>query len=309
MRRLRDEQGQTLAMSVLFITVLLGMAALVVDVGAWFRESRRLQAVADAAALAGAQALPDDPAAAIALARDYALKNGGDVAPEEVTVSEGSITVRAGAPAQGVFSRVFELAAFRITASATAAAAPVGAAKGAAPIVVPETHPLLQCLPEPCFDQSTTLELINLNGTGSAGAGAFGLLDFDTETPGTASAGEVADWIRDGYQRYVGVDPEYGDVEDYTSATGAKFNSSDVKSALSAQIGRELLLPVYRSISGSGANARYDIVGWVGFQLESFSGSGSSGTIRGMFREVTWEGREGGAGVADFGARTVRLTA
>lgn len=309
MRRLREERGQTLAMSVLFITVLLGMAALVVDVGAWFRESRRLQAVVDAAALAGAQALPDDPAAAIVLARDYALKNGGDVAPEDVTVSEGSITVRAGTPAQGVFSRVFELASFRITAAATAAAAPVGAAKGAAPIVVPESHPLLQCQPEPCFDQSTTLDLINLNDTGSAGAGAFGLLDFDTESPGAASAGEVADWIRNGYQRYVGVDPEYGDVEDYTSATGAKFNSSDVKNALSAQLGRELLLPVYRSITGSGANARYDIVGWVGFQLESFSGSGSSGTIRGMFREVTWEGREGGAGVPDFGARTVRLTA
>ncbi len=309
MSRLHREDGQTLAMSVLFFTVLLGMAALVVDVGAWFRESRRLQAVVDAAALAGAQALPDDPAAAIALAREYAQKNGGDVAPEDVTVTGGdTIRVRAAVPAQGIFSPVLELASFEIGAAATAVSAPIAAAKGAAPIVVPESHPLLRCEPEPCFDQATTLDLINLNDTGSAGSGAFGLLNFDTGQQGTASAGTVAEWIRSGYQGYVAVDPEYGDVEDYSSATGAKFNSSEIKSALTAQIGREMLFPVYRSITGSGQNARYDIVGWVGFELESFTGSGSSGTIRGMFREVTWEGREGSAGVVDLGARAVRLS-
>lgn len=303
------EDGQTLALTVLFVTVLLGLAALVVDVGAWFRESRRLQAVVDAAALAGAQALPGDPAAATQLARDYALKNGGDVAPEDVSVRErDEIHVRASTPAPGLFGRVLGVASFDIAASATAASVAIGAARGAAPIAVPESHPLLQCVPEPCFDQSTTLNLLNLNDPGSSGSGAFGLVNFETAGKGTASAGTVAGWIRSGYQGYIEADPGYSDVEDYSSATGAKFNSSDISAALSEKIGKELLFPVYRSISGSGQNARYDIVGWVGFRLESFSGSGSSGTIRGMFRRVTWEGSEGTGDAVDFGARAVRLS-
>ena len=50
------------------MAVLLGMAAAVLDVGAWFRADRATQAAADAAALAAAHALPQDPAAASTLA-------------------------------------------------------------------------------------------------------------------------------------------------------------------------------------------------------------------------------------------------
>lgn len=308
MSRLRSEDGQVLALTALFVTVLLGMAALVIDVGAWFRESRRLQAVADAAALAGAQALPGDPAAAIELARAYAAKNNGSVTPGDVSlVDRTTIAVRASAPAPGFFSSVLGIVPFDISAEATAVASAIGSARGAAPIAVPESHPLLRCVPDPCFEVSTSLELINLNAPGSGGAGAFGLVNFDLASSGTASARTVGDWIRNGYQSYVEADPGYSDVEDFASATGAKFNSSDITAALTEKIGQELLLPVYRSITGSGQNARYDIVGWVGFKLDSFSGSGSEGTIRGMFRQVTWEGAEGSGDAVDFGARAVRL--
>lgn len=309
MSRLRDDGGQTLALTVVFLTVLLGAVALVLDVGAWFRESRRLQAVADAAALAGAQALPHDPAAAVELARDYATRNRGSVAPDDVSVLGSRIVVHASAPAPGFFSRVLGIASFTIGAEATATANTIGAARGAAPIAVPEAHPLLQCTPDPCFGQSTTLDLINLGGSGSGGSGAFGLIDFDRAKSGTASAQTVAGWIRNGYQGYIEADPGFSDIEDYASAPGAKFNSSDVRAALTARLGGELLLPVYRSITGTGANARYDIVGWVGFELASFSGSGSSGTIRGMFKRVVWEGSEGSGDAVDFGATSVRLSA
>ena len=46
------------------MVVLLGMAGLVIDVGSWYRDQRDLQADADAAALAGAQELPNDTATA-----------------------------------------------------------------------------------------------------------------------------------------------------------------------------------------------------------------------------------------------------
>ncbi|MGH9895512.1 MAG: pilus assembly protein TadG-related protein, partial [bacterium] len=71
----KNDCGQTAVLIVVFMTVLLGMAAAVLDVGSWYRADRQLQATVDAAALAGAQALPESPADADALAAEYAEKN------------------------------------------------------------------------------------------------------------------------------------------------------------------------------------------------------------------------------------------
>ncbi|MGZ8697874.1 MAG: pilus assembly protein TadG-related protein [Gaiellaceae bacterium] len=54
----RSERGQSLVFTLLFLGVLVGMAAAVLDVGSWYRADRKLQANADAAALAGAHVLP-----------------------------------------------------------------------------------------------------------------------------------------------------------------------------------------------------------------------------------------------------------
>ena len=62
-------------MVVLFLFVLLGMAAMVIDVGYAFYAQRSLQAQVDAAALAGAQELPD-PAKAEAVAYEYSGQSG-----------------------------------------------------------------------------------------------------------------------------------------------------------------------------------------------------------------------------------------
>ena len=56
--RMRNDSGQALVFVALILTVLVGMAALVIDGGSWYQADRRLQTAADAAALAGAQDLP-----------------------------------------------------------------------------------------------------------------------------------------------------------------------------------------------------------------------------------------------------------
>ena len=55
MRLWRDESGQALVMSILFMTMLLAFMALAVDVGILFRARRAVQAAADAAAVAAAE--------------------------------------------------------------------------------------------------------------------------------------------------------------------------------------------------------------------------------------------------------------
>ncbi len=69
------ERGQVIVLIVLFLVVLLGMAALVIDVGYAYYAHRSLQASADAAALAGAQELPD-PVKAKAIALQYSASDG-----------------------------------------------------------------------------------------------------------------------------------------------------------------------------------------------------------------------------------------
>jgi len=71
--RIKSERGQAFVLAAVAMVMCMGMAALVLDVGNWFRDKRRLQGTADAAALAGAQMLPDDVSGAQSQALSYAM--------------------------------------------------------------------------------------------------------------------------------------------------------------------------------------------------------------------------------------------
>src|SRR5262245_26936478 len=116
--RKHSERGQSMVLTVVFMVVLLGFAALVVDVGSWYRAHRSAQATADAAALAGAQVLPDT-ATASALATQYVNKNSssgsgpgtGGTQPTITFTQQGyemdTITVKVKRPSPGFFAKVF----------------------------------------------------------------------------------------------------------------------------------------------------------------------------------------------------------
>jgi len=74
--RLRSERGQALVLAALSMVIVMGFAAMAIDVGFWYSEKREAQKAVDAAALAGAMELPDDSVAAEAMAREYLVKNG-----------------------------------------------------------------------------------------------------------------------------------------------------------------------------------------------------------------------------------------
>ena len=299
----RNQTGQATILTLVFLTVLLGMAALVLDVGSWYRADRDTQSTADSAALAGAQALPDSTADASSLASTYASKNGGGLDGVSFTSSYGTndtIKVTIKKPAQGIFTRLFGVSSINVGSKATARTALISSAKYVAPIVVKNTHPmLLGTTGCPCFDSGnvTTIPLAK-NGA----PGAFDLLNLDGSRGGT-SPGTLADWMLKGYDGYL-------DIGQYYSDPGAKFNSSQMQDALQQRIGTVLLFPVYDQIVGNGANAQYHVIGWVGFHLLSFDARGSSGWIKGYFTEVIWTGLQATSGSGqppNFGARSVQL--
>jgi Flp pilus assembly protein TadG len=303
--RAKHEKGQATVLTLVFLVILLGMAALVLDVGAWFREKRAAQSTADAAALAGAQALPYDTGNATALAAQYANKNGGGLAGNDITISNGvgandTITVHVRTSADGVFTKLFGVDQVNVGARATARANLMSQAKYVAPIGVNLKHPKLKGTSTcPCFgnSNSTTLPL------GKTGApGAFDLINIDGSRGGTG-AGTLADWVLKG----LNADMPLGD---YYSDTGGKWNSSQVSSALDQRLGTELLFPVYDTLTGTGANAQYHVVAWVGYHLTSHEEHGNGGTITGWFTEVVWEGLDAttsDGSLPDLGARVVKL--
>jgi hypothetical protein len=72
--------------------------------------------------------------------------------------------------------------------------------------------------------------------------------------------------------------------------------------------GKEVLFPVYRLLTGPGSNAKYDIIGWVGFVITSFDTSGSSGTLTGYFTSYTASGVQATTGGNPyFGVHKVEL--
>ena len=295
---LRSDRGQATVLTVLFITVLLGMAALVLDAGSLYRAQRETQAAADASALAAAQALPESPGQAAVLAAGYTTKNGGGTSTvtfSSTHLANDTVKVRVGRDAPGYFAKLFGIDSVEVSAAAAARSGGVAKAKYAAPIAVDEKHPLLQCKPLPCFGEPTELDLEK------TGPGAFRLLNLDGSKGG--SGGQVtAGWILTGFDGYM-------PLGWYGSDPGAAFNDGKVKDAMGARIGDELLFPVYRAVKEQGAGFEYQVIGWVGFTVTGFSSHGNKGKVEGAFERVIWEGilSESGTPSEDFGVRAIQL--
>jgi hypothetical protein len=304
MTRHKSSCGQAYVLTILFLVVLLGMAAAVLDVGSWYRAHRALQATVDAAALAGAQALPEDTGEASALASEYATKNGGgtmNLSFSTKVFANDTIKVEGTRPAPGFFSKVFGLDSVTVRTTASARAGYPTQAKYVVPIVVDEKHEKLQCDPNPCSGV-TELKYQHLKNNGSPdGSGNFGFINLTGE--GGTGTSDLENWIENGFDQYLG-------LGDYDARTGNPFSSSHIEDVLDARIGDILLFPIYRKLSGTGTNAKYQIIGWAAFRLTGIDVKGNNEKLFGEFVGVTWDGIQAetaGEAPPNFGVKNVSL--
>jgi hypothetical protein len=303
----RDERGQAIVLMTLSLVVIMGMAALVLDVGNWFHTKRRLQGTADAAALAGAQLLPTDSSGAQSQALAYANKNGGDVAGANITVTStilpnDTISVRARKTDPGIFSSIFGIASADIEARAKARVGPPTKARYVAPMVVDCEHPLIHnCDGDstPDFGINTTMDYDPMGAPG-----AYGMLNLGgVQNPGSS---EEAEWILHGFNQYLG-------LGNYRSDPGSKFSSTNIQDALEARKGTVLLFPVFRVLDGTGQNAVYEIIGWIGFHLTAFEVHGNNAVLHGYFTEFIAQGILASSGGGEsgpsssFGVKSIQL--
>lgn len=310
MKIAKDTRGQATVITLVFLVVLCGMAALVLDVGSWYRADRALQQKADAAALAGAQALPGSTGDATALAIEYANKNGGGLDASGISfsgtvVADDTISVKLTKPAPGFFSKVLGLDSVTVAAHAAARSDNAGEALYVAPIAVNHLHPMLTgCKPEPVCTDDTTIDLYNLKSPKSSdAAGSFDLINLrKNDSTGSVGTGDLSAWITAGYQDYL-------PLGDYWAVPSTKWNSSQVGDAMNIRVGTVLLFPIYDKITGSGDNAKFHVIGWAAFYVTGFKNDGSTGSVSGHFLHTIAEGLQvkSSKDAADYGVRVIQL--
>jgi Flp pilus assembly protein TadG len=136
LRTLRsDQSGQSLIIVALAMVVILGIAAMTIDVGSWYVKHHQAQVTADAAALAASNCLADagpgqtctsttDTTDAATVATTIAKDNGVTIPASDVSFSGNSVTVTAPNSAPAFFANAFGIHSTTPTGHATAAWTP-----------------------------------------------------------------------------------------------------------------------------------------------------------------------------------------
>lgn len=305
-----NEEGQVVVILAVAFTVLLGFVGLAVDTGVMYLEHNRLVRAADAAALAGAQELPVDPARAEDLAKEYAGKNGID--PEQLSIDisddKKTIAVSVDKTVGLVFAKVFGYESREVSTAVSAKVVPVKSLRGAVPFSVKEQ----------AFNYGDPYVLKEgVSGPDSDGArwcGWFGALDF---TGGGGGASEYEDMIVQGYSGDVSI----GDVIDIEPGNMAGPTADGVEERIescthvpsctwnnhASDCPRVIYVPIVEEYSGSGGNRRVDVVGFAAFFLEGVENhQGNNGDVLGRFIFETVSA-ETDDSVDGYGLQSVRL--
>lgn len=139
-RLFRQEEGSVIVVIAIAFTVFLGFLALAVDSGLLYLEHTRISRAADAAALAGAQELPDTGRART-MAEEYAQQNGVDPSLLDISFSPDNkkITVTARKTVNLYFAKALGLTSATVNGRAVGGISPIKKLSGLIPLGINET--------------------------------------------------------------------------------------------------------------------------------------------------------------------------
>jgi hypothetical protein len=280
----RDERGAVVVLMAAFTVVIVGMAALVVDVGALHDEKRQLQNGADAAALGLAQHIGSNCAtgspaclAGTLMAQAQALAAGNardaattsdavtpDYANQRVTVQTSTRDAAGNSILPYQFARSLTGVSGQ-TVRATATASWAGLKRAAViPLTMSKCEFTTATSDNPVFGVQRTI-LFHTKAAPCGGGpdlpGGFGWLKDNNDSDSDDC----------------NVTPTVGNfVNEDTGVVGTP-HSCDMATLLETDV----LLAVYDSLTGSGNNGKYHIYGFGEFHLTGyrFTSTNSGGTV------------------------------
>jgi Flp pilus assembly protein TadG len=139
LKNLKEESGVVAIFIGLAMVALVGMLAYAIDTGSLYQERRTMQTAADAASLAGAQELPDNPGRAVQAALDYAAMQGIEIISSDIIIKKtysqnDTITVTVSDPDKKTFfAGIFGINSVNVGATATAMVGSPSEFKGLVP--------------------------------------------------------------------------------------------------------------------------------------------------------------------------------
>lgn len=296
----RDERGSVVVIVAAAMVALMGLVALGTDVGRMYIERTRLSSIADAAALAGAQHLPYDPAGSVLRVREYLSKNGYDPNQASVTLTDTNhrVAVSVSGQVNMTFARVIGFDVADIDAMAEAKASVLTGKFGAAPLGVPRANWAI--------GQQVILKLDAQDGTIAPG-------NYQALALGRSGSSSYENNLMYGYNDWIRadqwVDTETGNMAMPTvRAAQYRINQDPYATYLTVtrQSPRLLIIPVLEDFNVNG-RGQVHVVGFATFFLEKVEDKGDSkGEITGRFMRMITEGEANGAGL-DFGVYTTKL--
>mgnify|MGYP005850911405 CR=1 FL=1 len=302
-----DQRGSAVVLVALGMVLLLGAVALTTDGGYLYLQRQKLVNTVDAAALAAAHELPDQPSAAVSTAYDYASRNGCAADEIAVTVAPGNRQIQVTATRQVplFFARVLGRSSSQVAATATAAISPVSAMSGIAPLSVAE-QPFIFGLEYQLKDSPSEIS------DPAHGSGWYGPLSL-----GGGGADNYLNSLKHGYsgKLKVGdiVNTETGNMDEPTSI-GIAYRVSSCHHSPACSISqfdpgcpRVLLIPVVHPLLDDKNQVKQvQVVGFASFLVDGFVGAGKDSYIRGRFVQMVAAG-ETGPEQMDYGLNIVRL--
>ncbi|MDD2401485.1 MAG: pilus assembly protein [Clostridia bacterium] len=299
-----EEKGAVAVLMTLAVTALIGMLALVVDIGVTYIEEARIVNAVDAAALAGIQGLPDSSEAAYQLAESYAVKNGVSLENVDIQVDEDnkSINVQATRHVNYFFAQVLGYSSTDVQRSAMAKVAPVSSVVGIAPFSIEEQ--------ELYYNEEYLLK----RGAGGQPGGAHHCGWFGALRLGGNDANTYRENIKYGYQEEIKI----GDILNVKNGTmsgptsqGVQFRIEQCKhtpvctsESYELDCSRLIIVPVVEACG----NKDVEVKGFAMVFLEGVDGQGNENNVWGKFVRTCISGEASESIDADYGVYCPRLT-
>ncbi|MGQ9682455.1 MAG: pilus assembly protein TadG-related protein [Anaerolineae bacterium] len=267
-----SERGQSLVVVALVLVALVGMTALVIDVGNAYVQRRRMQNAADSAALAGARMLTMGQVGSVAtVVQDYAVhRNGAQMVTHTVLASSVRVTVSEAFPT--FFASIVGIGGLGVSARAEAGYFSVCEWQG-------NLMPIALHRDAIAFGRDIQIwdsdQEASRPGSGIVADGQRGWLNFDG---GSVDSNELAGWVRNGWN---------GPVTVGMWINGTPGTKTAALQDMNMHVGHTVYVPIYdETRSGQNGNGQLDyrIVAFGVFQVKGVKDTGNPKYVLGEFR-------------------------
>ena len=300
----KQESGQSLLIIVFVVTVLIGTAATVTDLGMAYVKTAQTQTAVDAAVFAAGMSLPikeSDTTAiakATAVAKEYLTKNGvTDTTNATVTLGDltdgtyYSIYVKQPAASETAFAKIFGINTITFQRDARAKVVPTSALSDLVPLSIQES------ILDEIIANGKSQHAILKYGLKDENVenGAFGAIDLDGVKGGGAN--DYTNWLANGYQAKLKVGdilpieagnmtgPTYaGIVERYNACTHYQSDGGCKITKYVDDCQRVMKIAVIEYTDSSHKYVR--IKGFAAFVLEDYTTYADKGCVIGSYANM-----------------------